>query len=29
VNAMRSPAFAGALASHLADAQLSANIVSH
>jgi len=29
VNALQSPAFANALASHLADAQLSANIVSH
>jgi hypothetical protein len=29
VNAVRAPAFANALASHLADAQLSANIVSH
>jgi len=29
VNAVRIPAFANALASHLADAQLSANIVSH
>lgn len=28
-NAVRTPAFANALASHLADAQLSANIVSH
>jgi hypothetical protein len=28
-NAVRAPAFANALASHLADAQLSANIVSH
>jgi hypothetical protein len=29
VSALRSPAFANALASHLADAQFSANIVSH
>jgi hypothetical protein len=29
VNALQSPAFANAIVSHLADAQLSANIVSH
>jgi hypothetical protein len=29
VNAIQSPAFANAIVSHLADAQLSANIVSH
>ena len=29
VNALQSPAFANAIVSHLADAQLSANIMSH